>query len=81
MKKILFLLVLFVWGSVTFAQEIPEFKFFKIYGDLNGESVLLETPNPPKLVGVPGFVVEKERDNTLMTKQDAKIWVNASGLF
>lgn len=52
MKKILFLLVLFVWGSVTFAQEIPEFKFFKIYGDLNGESVLLETPNPPKLVGV-----------------------------
>ena len=59
MKKILFLLVLFVWGSVTFAQEIPEFKFFKIYGDLNGESVLLETPNPPKLVGVPGIVVEK----------------------
>ena len=42
MKKILFLLVLFVWGSVTFAQEIPEFKFFKIYGDLNGESVLLK---------------------------------------
>ena len=59
MKKILFLLVLFVWGSVTFAQETPEFKFFKIYGDLNGESVLLETPNPPKLVGVPGIVVEK----------------------
>ena len=36
-----------------------ELRFFKIYGDLNGESVLLETPNPPKLVGVPGFVVEK----------------------